>query len=123
MFILLHDTLRWLEYLSNNDLKIQKSKGWQEAINTYSEWAKEEKTTITEALTAIDFSSGFTHCLNNSRDAIQFTRQMEAWFDGFKTLKYLHALRDKNNLGNLSEQHYLKLLSKINSDAGAVSTS
>ena len=123
LFILLHDTLRWLEYLSNNDLKIQKSKGWQEAINTYSEWAKEEKTTITEALTAIDFSSGFTHCLNNSRDAIQFTRQMEAWFDGFKTLKYLHALRDKNNLGNLSEQHYLKLLSKINSDAGAVSTS
>ena len=91
-------------------------------INTDSEWSDENKTIIIQALTAIDFNSGFNHSLTNSRDASQFTRQMDAWFDGFKTLKYLHALRDKNNLNNLSEQRYLNLLSKINSDDSHANT-
>ena len=85
--------------------------------------AKEKKAKISEALTTINFNSGFIHCLNNSRDASQFTRQMDAWFDGFKTLKYLHALRDKNNLSNLSEQRYLYFLLKEDSDTGNASTS
>jgi len=123
LFVILRDTLRWLEYLSNNDLTVQENKDWQEAINTYSEWSKKEKSIIIEALTAIDFNSGFTHCLNNSRDASQFTRQMDAWFDGFKTLKYLHALRDKNNLSNLSEQRYLYFLAKEDSDTDNTSIS
>jgi len=116
LFVFLYHTLCWLKLLSNNNFSLQKNNDWQQAINTYSEWSKEEKATITEALTAIDFNSGFTHCLNNSRDASQFTRQMDAWFDGFKTLKYLHALRDKNNLSNLSEQRYLYFLAKEDSD-------
>ena len=116
LFVILRDTLQWLGKLSHNHLAIQKESDWQKNINTDSEWSDENKTIIIQALTAIDFNSGFTHALNNSRDASQFTRQMDAWFDGFKTLKYLHALRDKNNLNNLSEQRYLNLLSKINSD-------
>ena len=123
LFVFLHDTLRWLEYLSTNDLILQKDKDWQEVINTYNEWTKEKKAKISEALTTINFNSGFIHCLNNSRDASQFTRQMDAWFDGFKTLKYLHALRDKNNLSNLSEQRYLYFLLKEDSDTGNASTS
>jgi len=123
LFVFLHDTLRWLEYLSTNDLILQKDKDWQEVINTYKEWTKEKKAKISEALTTINFNSGFIHCLNNSRDASQFTRQMDAWFDGFKTLKYLHALRDKNNLSNLSEQRYLYFLLKEDSDTGNASTS
>ena len=123
LFVILRDTLQWLGKLSHNYLAIQKESDWQKIINTDSEWSDENKTIIIQALTAIDFNSGFNHSLNNSRDASQFTRQMDAWFDGFKTLKYLHALRDKNNLNNLSEQRYLNLLSKINSDADTASTS
>ena len=117
LFVFLHDTLRWLEHLSSNDLVAQKENNWQEEISTYREWSEEKKAIIIKALTAIDFNSGFKHCINNSREASQFTYQMNAWFDGFKTLKYLHALRDKNNLDNLSEQHYLNLRTKKDSDS------
>jgi len=117
LFVYLRDTLQWLDKSSHRHLAMQKENNWQQDINTDNEWSNKKKAIIIQALTAIDFNSGFTHCLNNSRDASQFTRQMDAWFDGFKTLKYLHALRDKNNLNNLSEQRYLNLLSKINSDA------
>ena len=123
LFVFLYHTLCWLKLLSNNNFSIQKNNDWQQVINTYCEWSKKEKSIIIEALTAIDFNSGFTHCLNNSRDASQFTRQMDAWFDGFKTLKYLHALRDKNNLSNLSEQRYLYFLAKEDSDTDNASTS
>jgi glycosyltransferase involved in cell wall biosynthesis len=122
LFVFLRDTLRWLEQLSSSDLAIQQENNWQQEISAYREWSEEKKAIIITALTAIDFNSGFTHCLNNSRDASQFTRQMNAWFDGFKTLKYLHALRDKNNLNHLSEQHYLNWLEKKDSEKSATTS-
>ena len=113
LFILLRKTLTWLKQLSNNACIKQKNNDWQQIIKHSSEWPIEEQDVMISALTAIDFNSGWKHSLNNSRDKAQFTRQIEAWFDGFKTLKYLHALRDSvasKQLNNVSEQRYLELL-------------
>ena len=113
LFILLRQTLTWLKQLSNNEYIKHKNLDWQQTIKNSSEWPIEEQEAIINALKAIDFNSGWTHSLNNSRDVDQFKRQIEAWFDGFKTLKYLHALRDNaasKQLNNVSEQRYLELL-------------
>lgn len=128
LFILLQKTLTWLAQLSGtsfikNDFIKKEMSAWQQAIKNSHEWSIEEQERIISALTAIDFNSGLTHSLNNSKDAVQFKRQMEAWFDGFKTLKYLHALRDdrfsenqlsgKQPFNNVSEQRYLELLTEL----------
>lgn len=128
LFILLRQTLTCLEQLSsrlfinndftnnnftNNEFTKQKNNDWQQAIKQFTEWCIEEQEEVISALTAIDFNSGWTHSLKNSSDAAQFKRQLDAWFDGFKTLKYLHALRDNatsKQLNNVSEQRYLELL-------------
>lgn len=119
LFILLQQTLIWLAQLSdtcfiNNDFIKQKNNDWQQSIKISNEWPTEEQEIIVNALIAIDFNTGLTHSLNNSNDAEQFKRQMESWFDGFKTLKYLHALRDsKQQFNNVSKQRYLELLKEI----------
>jgi hypothetical protein len=35
------------------------------------------------------------HCQRQSRSERQFLRQFHQWFDGFRTLKFVHALRDR----------------------------
>ena len=35
------------------------------------------------------------HCRQHSATSDDFRRHFEQWFDGFRTLKFLHALRDK----------------------------
>ena len=109
LFMLLKKTLVWIEGLAEQTASDSIIDSWQDQINNYSQWPAEEQLMITQALNAIDFNRGLSHCLSNSRNATQFKRQMEGWFDGFKTLKYLHALRDKNNLSNISEKNYLAL--------------
>jgi hypothetical protein len=39
-------------------------------------------------------SKALQHALRQSADAVQFQRQMHTWFDAFRTLKFIHYLRD-----------------------------
>jgi len=45
------------------------------------------------------------HAFRQSKDLDQFVRQMNTWFDAFRTLKLIHALRD-DQLASIS---YAKL--------------
>ncbi|MBT8148588.1 MAG: hypothetical protein KJO24_01565, partial [Gammaproteobacteria bacterium] len=49
---------------------------------------------MTAALEALDFASGLQHCQRQAMSAEAFAKHLYCWFDGFKTLKWLHQLRD-----------------------------
>lgn len=68
-----------------------------------------------DALDALGFPAACQHAVNQSRTELQFIKQMTVWFDAFKTLKFVHYLRDHgyssitlkallHNTNNLSEE-------------------
>lgn len=46
------------------------------------------------ALDALGVADALQHCLQQGKSVAQFQRQFHQWFDGFRTLKFIHALRD-----------------------------
>lgn len=46
------------------------------------------------ALQQLGIENALDHCDRQSTDDVQFMRQFHQWFDGFRTLKFIHALRD-----------------------------
>ena len=46
------------------------------------------------ALAAQGIQAALAHCQRQSAHSAQFQRQFHQWFDGFRTLKFIHALRD-----------------------------
>lgn len=47
-----------------------------------------------QALDALGVEAALRHCRRHGKSAAQFQRQFHQWFDGFRTLKFIHALRD-----------------------------
>lgn len=47
-----------------------------------------------EALEALGVARALQHCRRHGKSIAQFQRQFQQWFDGFRTLKFIHALRD-----------------------------
>ena len=45
-----------------------------------------------DVLATMKVGNALAHCHRQSRDIAQFTRQFHQWFDGFRTLKFIHAL-------------------------------
>lgn len=54
------------------------------------------------ATASIDFDRGLKHCIAHAKTPGAFNTQMFYWFDGFKTLKWLHQLRDNQKLTMLT---------------------
>ncbi|MCB1687010.1 MAG: hypothetical protein KDI33_00910 [Halioglobus sp.] len=48
----------------------------------------------TAALTGLGIAAALDHCRRQANSSAQFSRQFHQWFDGFRTLKFIHALRD-----------------------------
>ncbi len=46
------------------------------------------------ALVNLGLENALIHCRRQGKSAAQFSRQFHQWFDGFRTLKFIHALRD-----------------------------
>ncbi len=46
-----------------------------------------------QALKDLGVDKAFDHCRAQGKTPQQFTRQFHQWFDGFRTLKFIHALR------------------------------
>lgn len=46
------------------------------------------------ALTALGIESALDHCRRHASSPEHFVRHFHQWFDGFRTLKFIHALRD-----------------------------
>jgi hypothetical protein len=47
-----------------------------------------------QALAALGIQSAIAHCQRQSTSSDQFQRQFHQWFDAFRTLKFIHAIRD-----------------------------
>ena len=45
-------------------------------------------------LKSIKTEKALAHAFKHSKDMKQFVRQMQTWFDAFRTLKLIHSLRD-----------------------------
>jgi len=56
---------------------------------------------LTKCLREMGTRKALEHAFRQSKDLDQFTRQMHTWFDAFRTLKLIHALRD-NDLSSIS---------------------
>jgi hypothetical protein len=46
------------------------------------------------ALQGMEIRSGLAHCQQQSKSSAQFQRQFHQWFDAFRTLKFIHLIRD-----------------------------
>jgi hypothetical protein len=46
------------------------------------------------ALQGMGIRSGLAHCQQQSKSSAQFQRQFHQWFDAFRTLKFIHLIRD-----------------------------
>jgi hypothetical protein len=46
------------------------------------------------ALLALGLDRALEHCRRQGRSTAQFLRQFNQWFDAFRTLKFIHAIRD-----------------------------
>lgn len=48
-----------------------------------------------QALDKMNISKAIKHCMQHGKNEQQFVSQFNQWFDGFRTLKFIHAIRDK----------------------------
>ena len=51
-------------------------------------------TASVQALVALGLQDALEKIRRQSKNAVQFEAQVQRWFDGFRSLKFLHALRD-----------------------------
>jgi hypothetical protein len=47
-----------------------------------------------QALDNMNILKALTHCRQHGKEERQFVSQFNQWFDGFRTLKFIHAIRD-----------------------------
>jgi hypothetical protein len=55
----------------------------------------EQQQSLLQSLSSIGIGRALEHAFRQSKDLNQFCRQMNTWFDAFRTLKLIHALRDR----------------------------
>jgi hypothetical protein len=65
---------------------------WEKRFE-FTHWLSQQPVNNQKALLSI----GFNHFVdkNNKSNEQQFNKQLQVWFDAFKTLKFIHALRDE----------------------------
>lgn len=49
---------------------------------------------VANTLHKLGIATALHHCQRQAKSSAQFQRQFHQWFDGFRTLKFIHALRD-----------------------------
>jgi hypothetical protein len=54
-----------------------------------------EKKSLLTMAEEIGWYSAIAHCRQHCRTEIAFAVQLHVWFDGFRTLKFIHYLRDQ----------------------------
>lgn len=76
---------------------------WQHREN-YSIWSSQLSTISRKALLEVGLDTFVEK--HQSAKQVQFEKQLTVWFDSFKTLKFIHALRE-NGLDNMALQQAL----------------
>lgn len=54
----------------------------------------EDVERVVDVLRKMGLDDALRHCRRQSKDADTFVRHFHQWFDGFRTLKFIHGLRD-----------------------------
>ncbi|MGH1471428.1 MAG: hypothetical protein ACRBCS_09555 [Cellvibrionaceae bacterium] len=68
---------------ATNQYQIKRCKKWLSSLNSIT----------TKALYSMKIDSLFNHLINNCKNQQQIQEHLIYWFDGFKTLKYIHFLQ------------------------------
>jgi hypothetical protein len=92
------------EYLLYDPISFAILKAWLEIFNTnkiktsaeYLSFAEKIHPELSNFLIEQNFENDWDRILKNSTKPEQLTKQKHKWFDGFKTLKLIHYLRDKS---------------------------
>ena len=90
------------EYILYDPRTFRILKDWLEIFNSKNVFNAEEylkaaeviNTSLKEFLIMNNFQQSWNKILNNSKSEIQVQKQKNIWFDGFRTLKLIHYLRD-----------------------------
>jgi hypothetical protein len=61
-----------------------------------------------QAMDKMNISKAVAHCRQHGKNQRQFVSQFNQWFDGFRTLKFIHAIRD-NRGGMMCLQELLEV--------------
>jgi hypothetical protein len=91
------------EYLLYDPFCFDILKNWLQVFNFYEtknsiEYlaiAREIHSELANFLCEQNFGTNWEQILNNSRNSVQLSIQKNRWFDGFRTLKLIHYLRDR----------------------------
>ena len=82
--------------------KSQSSELQDDVFNNYTDFEllestpqKHEVQCLLDALRALKTDAALKHAFKQSKSLDQFVRQMHIWFDAFRSLKLIHALRDQ----------------------------
>ena len=89
--------IAWLDQLADN-FNNGPIPCWQKDLELFSKdgWGNN----IVKATVAIGFDECIEHCNKQVKCPKAFRYQIFCWFDSFKTLKWIHALRDSSGLEN-----------------------
>jgi len=76
----------WLKIFNANEI---------ETSNQYLKSAREIHPELSNFLLEQNFEKDWNRILKNSTNSKQLAKQKQKWFDGFRTMKLIHYLRDK----------------------------
>ena len=76
----------WLKIFNANEI---------ETSNQYLKSAREIHPKLSNFLLEQNFEKDWNRILKNSTNSKQLAKQKQKWFDGFRTMKLIHYLRDK----------------------------
>lgn len=74
-----------------------------------------------QTLDKMNISKTIKHCLQHGKTERQFVSQFNQWFDGFKTLKFIHAIRDDRG-GMMCLEELLKVEPALLPSSGSATT-
>lgn len=118
------------EYLIYSPASFEVLKNWLAVFNTpgkhsaaeYLSKAKNIHVSLYNFLVENKFEENWNRIIENCNNDIQLAKQKHSWFDGFKTLKLIHYLRD-NGLPQVCMYNAVEtMLSKFSSPTGLTIT-
>ena len=110
LFVHLSTAIQWLNQLSHDyfeqagttKIADNQKNNWKRHLKSFSNDSAE---TLIQGFEKLNFDQCFEHCIAQCKTPAGFNEHLHDWFDAFKTLKWIHALREADaNLANTNLQ-------------------
>jgi len=110
LFVHLSTAIQWLNQLSRDyfeqmgtkKIAANQKSDWKRHLNNFS---NDSAATLIQGFEQLNFDRCYEHCIAQCKTPAAFNKHLHDWFDGFKTLKWIHALREADaNLANTNLQ-------------------